>query len=67
MGRVFNICFQHKGKSYTALVSVNGKDDSPVKVTTNGDTIEIHLPFKRTDPRYPWIVEDHERGLGASR
>lgn len=44
MARVFNICFQHKGKSYTALVSVNGKEDSPVKVTTNSDNIQILLP-----------------------
>ena len=44
MARVFNICFQHKGKSYTALVSVNGTEDSSVKVTTNSDTIQILLP-----------------------
>jgi len=43
MARVFNICFNHQGKSYTALVSVNGKDDSSVKVTTNTDTIQILL------------------------
>ena len=44
MARVFNICFQHKGKSYTALVSINGKEDPSVKVTTNSDTIQILLP-----------------------
>lgn len=43
MARVFNICFNHKGKSYTALVSVNGKEDSSVKVTTSSDTIQILL------------------------
>ena len=43
MARVFNICFNHKGKSYTALVSVNGKEDSSVKVTTSNDTIQIFL------------------------
>ena len=47
MARVFNICFQHKDKSYTALVSVNGKEDSSVKVTTNTDTIQILLPSGR--------------------
>ena len=44
MTRVFNICFNHKGKSYTALVSVNGKEDPSVNVTTNSDTIQILLP-----------------------
>jgi hypothetical protein len=44
MARVFNICFDHKGKSYTALVSVNGKEDNSVKVTTNSETIQILLP-----------------------
>ena len=44
MARVFNICFHHKGKSYTALVSINGKEDPSVKVTTNSDTIQILLP-----------------------
>lgn len=47
MARVFNICFDHKGKSYTALVSVNGNEDSSVKVTTNTDTIQILLPTGR--------------------
>lgn len=44
MARVFNICFNHKGKSYSALVSINGKEDSSVKVTTNSDNIQILLP-----------------------
>lgn len=43
MARVFNICFNHKGKDYSALVSLNGKDDSSVKVTANSDTIQILL------------------------
>ena len=47
MGRVFNICFQHKNKSYTALVSVNGKEDTSIKVTTNSDSIQILLPTGR--------------------
>jgi len=47
MGRVFTICFQHKEKSYTALVSVNGKEDSSVKVIANRESIEIHLPTGR--------------------
>ena len=47
MARVFNICFQHKGKSYTALVSVNGKEDSSVNVTTTNDTIQILLSTGR--------------------
>lgn len=37
------------------------------KVTRNGDTIEIHLPFKRTDPRYPWVIEDHEPLIAAAK
>ncbi len=44
MGRIFNICFEHKNKSYSALVSVNGKADASVKVATNSDTIQIILP-----------------------
>jgi len=47
MARVFNICFQHKNKSYSALVSVNGTEDASVKVTTNSDTIQILLPTGR--------------------
>lgn len=44
MARVFNICFHHKGKSYTALVSICGKEDSSIKVVTNTDNIQILLP-----------------------
>jgi len=44
MARVVNICFNHKGKSYTALVSINGSEDSSIKVTTNNDVIQILLP-----------------------
>jgi hypothetical protein len=44
MARVFNICFQHKGKSYSALVALNGKEDSSVNVVCNSDTIQIILP-----------------------
>lgn len=44
MARVFNICFTHKGKSYSALVSVSGKDDSLIKITTTNDHIQILLP-----------------------
>ena len=44
MARVFNICFNHKGKSYSALVSVNSKEDSSIKVTANNDHIHILLP-----------------------
>jgi hypothetical protein len=47
MARVFNICFDHQGKSYTALVFVNGTEDSSVKVTTTSDTIQILLPTGR--------------------
>lgn len=47
MGRVFNISFQYNDKSYSALVSVNGKEDNSVKVTTNSDTIQILLPTGR--------------------
>ena len=44
MARVFNICFNHKGKSYSALVSINGKEDSSINVTTVNDNIQILLP-----------------------
>lgn len=47
MARVFNICFQHKERSYTALISVDGKEDSSIKVIANGESIEIHLPTGR--------------------
>jgi hypothetical protein len=47
MARVFNICFDHKGKSYSALVSVSGKEDASVKVTTNNEIIQILLPTGR--------------------
>jgi len=47
MGRVFNICFQHNDKTYSALVSINGKEDTSVKVATNSDTIQIILPTGR--------------------
>jgi hypothetical protein len=47
MARVFNICFDHKGKSYSALVSVSGKEDASVKVTTNSESIQILLPTGR--------------------
>lgn len=47
MGRVFNISFQYNDKSYSALVSVNGKEDNSVKVSTNSDTIQILLPTGR--------------------
>lgn len=47
MARVFNICFKHNEKPYIALVSVNGKDDSSVKVTINNDSIQILLPTGR--------------------
>jgi hypothetical protein len=47
MARVFNICFKHKEKSYTALVSVNGRDDTSIKVTTSNDQIHILLPTGR--------------------
>ena len=47
MARVFNICFSHKEKTYSALVSVNGNDDNSVKVTTSNDQIHIMLPSGR--------------------
>ena len=47
MARVFNICFKHNEKPYTALVSVNGKDDSSVKVSITNDSIQILLPTGR--------------------
>jgi hypothetical protein len=47
MARVFNICFDHKGKTYTALVSVSGKEDFSVNVTANSETIQILLPTGR--------------------
>ena len=47
MARVFTIYFQHKGKSYSALISVNGKDDTSINVIANRDSIEIHLPAGR--------------------
>ncbi|HEU4470260.1 MAG TPA: hypothetical protein VFR58_04185 [Flavisolibacter sp.] len=49
MARVFNICFTHEGKSYTALVFVSGREEnnSSVKVTSNEDSIQVVLPSGR--------------------
>jgi hypothetical protein len=49
MARVFNVCFEHQKKSYTALVSISGnhEDNSSVRVTTNNETIQILLPSGR--------------------
>ncbi len=47
MARVFNICFSHKEKAYTALVSIAGNDDTSIKVTTSNDQIHINLPTGR--------------------
>jgi hypothetical protein len=44
MARVFNIYFNHNGKSYSALVSVNGKEDASIKVMSNNDRIQVLLP-----------------------
>ncbi|HWJ91668.1 MAG TPA: hypothetical protein VNR87_11190 [Flavisolibacter sp.] len=46
MAGVFNICFHHKGASYSALVMVSGnpEDDASVRVTSNEDSIRIILP-----------------------
>jgi hypothetical protein len=63
MARVFNICFNHKGKAYTALVSVNGKEDSSVKVTANSDTIQILL----STGRLIFSIEDLLHRMYASR
>jgi len=66
MARVFNICFQHKGKSYTALVSVNGKEDSSVKVTTNSDTIQILLPTGRLIFSIAEVLQRMYAGINTS-
>ncbi|MGZ3845878.1 MAG: hypothetical protein ACXVLT_03315 [Flavisolibacter sp.] len=47
MARIFNICFDHKEKTYSALVSVNGDDETPIQVTTGNDQIHIMLPTGR--------------------
>jgi hypothetical protein len=47
MARVFNICFSHKEKTYSALVSINGNDDASIRVTTGNDQIHIMLPTGR--------------------
>lgn len=47
MARVFNICFSHKEKTYSALVSINGDDDASIRVTTGNDRINIMLPTGR--------------------
>ncbi len=47
MARVFNICFTHKEKSYSALVSIDGNDDPSIRVTTGNDQIHIMLPTGR--------------------
>ena len=47
MARVFNICFKHKESTYIALVSIDGKEDSSIRVIANRESIEIHLPTGR--------------------
>lgn len=49
MARVFNICFTHKGNSYTALVSVGGKpeDNEKVRIISGEENIQIILPHGR--------------------
>lgn len=49
MARVFNICFTHKGNSYTALVSVAGKpeDNEKVRIISGDEQIQIILPHGR--------------------
>ena len=46
MARIFNICFNYKGSTYTALVYIMGnpEDDSHVTVTPNSDSIRVQLP-----------------------
>lgn len=47
MSRVFNICFTHKDRPYTALVSVSGSQNDSVRVISNNDNIQIVLPTGR--------------------
>ena len=49
MSRVFDISFEHKGSSYTALISIVGEDEesAPVKVVTQEGSIQIILPTGR--------------------
>ena len=44
MSRIFNIRFDHKGHSYTALVSVAGKQNENVKITSYDNKISVVLP-----------------------
>ncbi|HEX6333999.1 MAG TPA: hypothetical protein VFZ78_07215 [Flavisolibacter sp.] len=45
MSRVFNVQFPYGGKSYTALVSIAGREDhTGVRIIPQHDTIEIILP-----------------------
>ena len=66
MARVFNICFNHKGKTYTALVSVNGKEDSSVNVTTNSETIQILLPTGRLIFSIADVLQRMYAGINAA-
>lgn len=63
MARVFNICFQHQGKSYSALVSVCGQEDSSVGVRTSQDSIQILLPTGSLS----FSIEDLLQRLYAAR
>ena len=44
MSRIFNVCFDHKGHSYTALVSVSGAKNENIRITTYDDKIRVLLP-----------------------
>jgi hypothetical protein len=59
MARIFNICFQHKGKPFTALVSITGQDDDnrSVSVCSNDETIQIMLPTGRLIIPIPEILQ----------
>jgi hypothetical protein len=59
MARIFNICFQHKGKPFTALVSILGQDDDnySVSVSSNNESIQIMLPTGRLIIPIPEILQ----------
>jgi hypothetical protein len=46
MARIFNICFNYKGSSYTALVYIMGnpEEDTHVSVAASEDSIRVQLP-----------------------
>jgi hypothetical protein len=59
MARVFNILLNHKGYSYTALLTVLGDQDetSKVRVNTSEEKIQVLLPTGTLSFSVPEVIK----------